>query len=188
VQKEVDDHLKPKKPEPKEPVDPAETKYFRFVMCQPKQKEILSDYDRLITKLWEKKSNRRKNQTVLQLEEQPNQMVPPLKVLSKEDEATAQFVEETCLTKGQLRGEDEVPLHRSTGRKPFVMGQPLMWLELIDMLPTRMCELHEWYMKALAEGYVMLATRIKDIHFHRGMEDVWIDFFTIFSFYTIKTP
>jgi len=51
-----------------------------------------------------------------------------------------------------------------------------------------MCELHEWYMKALAEGYVMLATRIKDIHFHRGMEDVWIDFFTIFSFYTIKTP
>ena len=33
-------------------------------------------------------------------------MVPPLKVLSKEDEATAQFVEETNLTKGQVRGED----------------------------------------------------------------------------------
>ena len=51
-----------------------------------------------------------------------------------------------------------------------------MWPELIDMLPTRMCELHQWYMKASVEGYVMLAARIKYIYFHRGMDDVWIDF------------
>ena len=94
-------------------------------------------------------------------------MVPPLKVLSKEDEATTQFVEETNLTKGQLLG-DEIPLHPGAGRKPFVMGQPLMWPELIDMVPTRMHELHQWYMKASAEGYVMLAARIKHHHFHRG--------------------
>ena len=75
-------------------------------MCQPKQKELLSDYNCSITKSWEKKSNRRTNQTVPQLGEQPNQTVPPLKVLSKEDEATAQFVEETNLTEGQVRGED----------------------------------------------------------------------------------
>jgi hypothetical protein len=61
-------------------------------MCQPKKKELLSDYDCSITKSWEKKSNRRKNQTAPQLREQPNQTVPPLKVLSKEAEATAQFV------------------------------------------------------------------------------------------------
>ena len=97
-------------------------------------------------------------------------------MLSKEDEATAQFVEETNLTKGQLRGEDEVMLHPGAGRKPFIMGHTLMWPELIDMLPTRMCELHQWYMKASVEGYVMLAARIKYIYFHRGMDDVWIDF------------
>ena len=58
VQKEVHDHFKPKKPEPKEPVDPAGKKFFLGIMCQPKQKELLSDYDRSITKSWEKKSNR----------------------------------------------------------------------------------------------------------------------------------
>ena len=96
-------------------------------------------------------------------------------MLSKEDEATSQFVEEIHLTKGQLQG-DEIAIHPGAGRKPFVMRQPLMWPELIDMLPTRMLELHQWYMKASAEGYVMLPTRIKDIHFHQGMDDVWIDF------------
>ena len=96
-------------------------------------------------------------------------------MLSKEDEATAEFVKETNLTKGQLLG-DEILLHLGVGRKPFVMGQPLMWPELIDRLPTRMRVLHQWYMKACAEGYIMLAARIKHHHFHRGMDDIWIDF------------
>jgi hypothetical protein len=76
VQKEVHDHFKPKKPEPKELVDPAGKKFFLSVTCQPKQKELMSGYDRSITKSWEKKGNRRKNQTVPQLREQPNQTVP----------------------------------------------------------------------------------------------------------------
>ena len=58
----------------------------------------MSEYDRSITKLWEKKSNRRYNQ-VPKLREQPKQRVPDLKVLSKEDEALAEFVAETGLTK-----------------------------------------------------------------------------------------
>ena len=62
VQKEVDDHFKTKKPEPKEPVDPAGKKFFLGIMCQPKEKERLSDYDRSITKSWEKKGNCRYNQ------------------------------------------------------------------------------------------------------------------------------
>ena len=96
-------------------------------------------------------------------------------MLSKEDEATTQFVEETNLTKGQLLG-DEIPLHPGAGRKPFVMGQPLIWPELIDKLPTRMRELHQWYLKACANAYIMLAARIKHTHFYRGMDDIWIDF------------
>ena len=144
----------------------------------------MSDYDRSITKSWEKKSNRKYNQ-VPQLGKQPKQSVPNLKVLSKKDEALAQFVAETGLTKAQLEGKENVPVHEGAGIKPFVLGQPLMWPELIDRLPTRMRELHQWYMKAFAEGYVMLVARIKHNHFYEGMDDIWIDF-DHFGFYTIK--
>ena len=96
-------------------------------------------------------------------------------MLSKEDEATAQFVKETNLTKGQLLG-DEIPLHSGAGRKPFVMGEPLMSPELIETLSTRMREFYKWYLKASAEGYIMIAARIKHTHFYWGMDDIWIDF------------
>ena len=52
VDKEVRDHFKPKKPEPKMPVDPTANKFFLAMMCQIKEKEPLSDYDRSITKSW----------------------------------------------------------------------------------------------------------------------------------------
>ena len=107
VQKDVREQLKPKKPPPKGPADPAGKKFYLSMMCQPKQKESMSDYDRSITKSWEKKSNRRENQRVPQLEEQPNKTIPPLLVLSKEDEATAEFVKETNLTKAQLLGQEK---------------------------------------------------------------------------------
>ena len=49
-------------------------------------------------------------------------MVPPLVVLSKEDEATAEFVKEMNLTKAQLLGQETIPVHQGAGRKPFVLG------------------------------------------------------------------
>ena len=107
VQEDVRKQLKPKKPPPKEPVDPAAKKFFLSMMCQPKP-PLMSDYDHLITKSWEKKSNQRYNQ-VPQLGEQSKKMVPPLVVLLKEDEATAEFVKETNLTKAQLLGQEKNP-------------------------------------------------------------------------------
>ena len=62
MQKQVDDHFVSKKPEPKEPVDPAGKKFFLGIMCQPKDKETMSDYDCFIPKSYEKKGNRRYNQ------------------------------------------------------------------------------------------------------------------------------
>ena len=97
-------------------------------------------------------------------------------MLSKEDEATAEFVKETNLTKAQLLGQEKIPVHQGAGRKPFVLVEPLMWPELIDTLPTRMRELHQWYLKACSEGYIMLAARIKHTYFYRVMYDIWIDF------------
>ena len=133
-------------------------KYFKTLL-QPKYGEPLSDYDRQITKSYGKKSNRRYNQ-VPQLGEQPNQTIPPLKVFSKKDEAIAEFVVETGLSKTQLLGKEEHPIHPGPGSKPFVMREPLMWPELLDMLSMRMHELHRWYMKATSKGDVMVAARI----------------------------
>ena len=61
------------------------------------------------------------------------------------------------------------------------MGEPLMWPELIETLPTGMREFHKWYLKASAEGYIMIAARIKRTHFYRGIDDIWIDFDHFFS-------
>ena len=109
-------------------------------------------------------------------ENNPKKIVPPLVLLSKEDEATAEFVKETNLTKAQLLGLEKIPVHEGAGRKPFVIGEPLMWPELIETLPTRMREFHKWYLKASAEGYIMIAARIKNTHFYREMDDIWINF------------
>ena len=82
---------------------------------------------------------------------------------------------ETGLTKAQLEGKENVPVHEGAGRKPFVLGQPLMWPKLIDRLPMRMRELHNWYLKYSSGGNIMFVARIKDSHFHRSMDDVWIE-------------
>ena len=70
----------------------------------------------------------------------------------------------------------KIPIHQGAGRKPFVIREPLMWPESIDTLPTRMREFHKWYLKASAEGYIMIAARIKNTHFYLGLDGIWIDF------------
>jgi hypothetical protein len=91
-------------------------------------------------------------------------------VLSKEDEA-------------QLEGEVPILIHPGAGRKPFVMREPLIWPELQNMLPTRMHELHERYMRATADGDVMFAVRVKDSDLYRGLVDVWIKFVSLWFIY-----
>ncbi|RLN07527.1 hypothetical protein C2845_PM11G18360 [Panicum miliaceum] len=174
VGKEVREQLALRKPELKQPVDPKGKKFF-VQMCQPREKETLSDYDHSIIKPYEKNNNRQYNQ-VPQFGEQPKQSIPPLKVLSKEDEATAEFVMETNIKKAQPRGEVEVPKHPGLGTKPFKLGEPLMWPELVDMLPTRIRELHQWYLKAATDGVYMFVARVKHVDFYHGLADVWIEF------------
>ena len=52
-------------------------------------------------------------------ENNPKKMVPPLVVLSKDDEATAEFVKETNLTKAQLLGHEKNP-SSPRGRKKAI--------------------------------------------------------------------
>ena len=103
-------------------------------------------------------------------------------MLSEKDQATAQFVLESGLTKAQLEGA-EIEVHPGANKKPFKLGEPLMWEELIPMLPTRMCELHAWYLKASASKDVVFCAQVQDRHFHRGMDDIWIEFENLYDLY-----
>jgi hypothetical protein len=47
-----------------------------------------------------------------------------------------------------------------------------MWPELLNMLPTRMRELHEWYMRDTVDGDLMFAARVKDRDLHLGLADI----------------
>jgi len=60
VGRHVKEQLAPKKPAPKQSFSAVDKKYLKSLV-QPKHGELLSDYDRQITKSWEKKSNRRRN-------------------------------------------------------------------------------------------------------------------------------
>jgi len=82
-----------------------------------------------------------------------------------------------------LLGLADIPKHLGSGRKQFVLGEPLMWPELLDVLPTRMRELHTWYMKAAADGTIMIAARVKDEDLYRGAADVWIEFESLWFLY-----
>jgi hypothetical protein len=58
-----------------------------------------------------------------------------------------------------------------------------MWLELVEMLPTRMREMHKWYLKASADGDVMFAARVKHTDLYRGLANIWIEFLSLWFLY-----
>jgi len=84
------------------------------------------------------------------------------------------FLVQTNLTKAQLRGEDDIPTAPLAARKKFELGQPLMWPELINHLPTKMRALHNWYLKASAEGQMVISALVKDEHYFRGTDEIII--------------
>jgi len=139
VRKNVRDFLTPRKPEPKQLVDPVGKKLF-ISMCQRKEKQRFSEYDHSITMSYEKKGTHRSS--IPHLRKQSQQLIPPLQVLSKENVAMADFVVDMTLTKDQLRGR--IMSRFTQGRqKTIVLKEPLMWPEFLKMLPMRMYELHQ---------------------------------------------
>ncbi|KAK3121231.1 hypothetical protein QOZ80_8BG0648980 [Eleusine coracana subsp. coracana] len=166
-----------KEPEKKEPIDPKAKKHFKYLAARNAvPKKPLSDYDRQMRKANQPK---RKGSSIPQLGMQHRQSIPPLKVLSKSEETMIDFVYDTNLTKAQLRGEDgedDIPIHPGAGRTTFELGKHLVWQHLIRYLPTRMHDLHCWYMKAFAQGQSFLSLRFIDEHYFRGEDEINIEF------------
>src|SRR6185437_12796973 len=163
-------------------IDPDAKEHFikHFIKDPTKGKERESDYDRQIRKCFSNPKIRRINaKTVPQLGEQSKQSIPLLIVPREEcpDESRdpltmAGMILQTDLTRAQLLGE---ALQNARGKKKFVLGEPLIWPELLPFLPTRMAELHKWYaVQSKANQLDMFPARIKDEHFWRGGEMMYI--------------
>ena len=84
VDGEVKRQLAPKRPEPKEKIDPAKMKKLLENLKRPTPEKLLSDYGRSITKSHEEHVQRphASEKKVPQLGEQENQSCPPLNVFS----------------------------------------------------------------------------------------------------------
>ena len=104
---------------------------------------------------------------------------------SRDPLTMAGMILQTDLTRAQLLGE---ALQNARGKKKFVLGEPLIWPELLSFLPMRMAELHKWYaVQSKAKGLEMFPAWIKDEHFWRG-QMMYISSLQHFMVYTIKMP
>ena len=86
------------------------------------------------------------------------------------------FNKESGLTPGQIRGDEPIPKHEGANRLKYEWGKPLVWPQLVPYLPTRMHELHDWYMAASASGVTYVEITIDDQHYFRGRQTFAVEF------------
>ena len=158
---ETDAHFAPKKPPPKQVIDPIALERTIRSLYNPPPKPT-SDYERQITKSYSSEMERRKSgKQIAQLGEQVVQSVPPLQVFPDTD------------------------VHIPEVAYKYVHGKPLVRPELVKLLPTRMRQLNQWYMKAAKKGIIGVMAKVKKEHFFQEY-GVQVDFSELFQLYNGK--
>nr|TKW28376.1 hypothetical protein SEVIR_3G314500v2 [Setaria viridis] len=175
-----------KKQNPKPPLDKCKLRYFIRRMEAEQRKKIekppLLDYDRQITKQTTHK-RKKSRKSVSQLEEQSNQLVAPLVVLSDFDKNLVEFAKDTNLIVAQLRGKDDIPTLPVPDKWQYEYGQELVRPILVNHLPTKMYKLHQWYMQAASNGYAVMEVRISHEHYFHGDDIVQMPLEELFQLY-----
>ena len=115
---QVKEHFQKKESEKMdEPVDPSKLKFF-IRMCEENKRKFiqkpLMDYERSITKSYQKRKSGSSSSDVPQLEMQPKQSIEPLVVLQKEQQGLLAFLQASKLQPEQITGplmeEQEYPI------------------------------------------------------------------------------
>ena len=102
---------------------------------------------------------------VPQLGEQPKQSISPLKVAPRKIVSYEElFAQECGMTLSQLHSDD-LPIGKLDVVWKWENGKSLLPPEQIDLLPTRMRMLHEWYLNASKDEDVTLGVQITEEHF-----------------------
>jgi hypothetical protein len=160
-------------------------------LTRPTAEEVLSDYDRSITKSHEEhvQRPRKRGKKVPQLGEQENQSCPPLNVFSTEVDLqpeVAREVQDAAANVGVSIAEylgSLVEYPMADLAYQYKYGEPLVKPELIKTLPTKMRRLHDWYMKVSKEGLTWIVLEIEDEHFFRGNQEIHIEVCELFQLF-----
>jgi hypothetical protein len=72
------------------------------------------------------------------------------------------FYEQTKMPIGGIIDYEDLPADKNQEfRWRFELEQPLVKLELVNKLPTKMCRFHDWYLKKSAEGLEMFGMLVR---------------------------
>lgn len=152
------------------------------------QMSLPSDFQRVV---FNTKTNK-KRRTIPQLGEQPNQSVPPLKVLPRapygSEEVDMEEVRRCARECGVpvehlLSGHDGAFSVGEVAWK-YELGKSLVRPAKLGSLTTYMRQLHTWYMQVSQKKESNLMIKIRDEHFFRD-DSVCIDFQDLFDFYNL---
>ena len=170
VAADVKRQLAPRKPEPKKIFTPKQKKE------QPSQIEINrpDDYLRCMRRVRSHtttSSSASGKRDIAQLGEQAKQSISPLKVLPTDQGSAAgialsyaaEFAAEAGITLSQLESED-IPISDVEVWK-WEYGKPLLPPDQIELLPTQMRKLHNWYLQVTKEERKMIVVKVTKDHF-----------------------
>jgi hypothetical protein len=90
----------------------------------------------------------------------------------------ANIAREAGFSLTQLLGADYIP--KADLAWTYKKGEPLVRPEKVELLPTQMQKLHEWYIKVTKEGQEMLICEVTNEHY-LGEDEIHIDFEEIFQ-------
>jgi hypothetical protein len=159
-------------------------------------KSTLSDYDRTLTKSIEAaQKKKRAGKGVAQLGQQAHQSIPPLVVGNEygsnlglmhqanippdvDLDHLGEFLDETGLDLYQMFGDGNIESAAEVDiwKKKFVLGQSLYNPQALSDLGTQMYLLNKWYMQASTSGDFCVGVRIRDEHWFRGDDVMYVDF------------
>jgi hypothetical protein len=103
--------------------------------------------------------------------------------LSKEDEELAKIIQDTGLTREQLLRVADIPWHEGANRKSFVLGEPLMWPQMVDISCQQKCVyciIGTWSNLKKDVRCSLLLSMIAI--FLGGEDDLWIEFESLWFF------
>ena len=135
---------------------------------------------------------KKSGKTVPQLGEQAVQSIPPLIVQTPVSTADRLVItnnhrrqaKEAGVTVEQLLGLEECPVLKEEEVKwKYARGKPLVKPDEVKLLPTRMYNLHTWYMQETANtDQESLMVKVKEEHYFHAKE-LWVEFQEMFQLF-----